>query len=499
MHAMYALASLNSLDPDTILGCLKDPNPQVRIHAARLAEQHLKNPAIVESLLQTSNDPEEAVRYQAIFSMGGLPIADKAPRFVGQLKFREAGRHSSGDRWLRVALQSSLKEGAGEVLASLVDSASNSTEKPLLSDVSREFVLSLARQIGASGNKHDLTLTIRAIDEIQHKELLPFAEEIVLALVSSSKRGTRLEFPHDGRTAMLFAELLVNARRTASDLLKKPEVRVEAIHRLKLTDYASIAPLLAELLTPQQPQAVQQAAVETLAAFDRPDAAQSILEAWKGFSPQVRPHAAEALLSRNLSTLALLDAIERGDVAAAEVDPVRADYLQKHPDAKIRDKARMVLSQNRNAARAEVIGQYQKALQLKGNPIRGKAAFQKTCSVCHRLENFGTAIGADLASIRNRGDAAILLNILDPNREVKPQYLSYVVTTKEGRIQTGLITGETANSLTLRRNDGTDLPMLRVDIDELKSTGLSFMPEGLEKAIDLQTMADLLAYFQSVK
>ena len=50
---------------------------------------------------------------------------------------------------------------------------------------------------------------------------------------------------------------------------------------------------------------------------------------------------------------------------------------------------------------------------MKGNPIRGKAAFQKTCSVCHRLENFGTAIGADLASIRNRGDAAILLNNQD--------------------------------------------------------------------------------------
>ena len=66
--------------------------------------------------------------------------------------------------------------------------------------------------------------------------------------------------------------------------------------------------------------------------------------------------------------------------------------------------------------------------------------------------------------------------------------------TDSGRILTGMITAETANSLTLRRADGTSETVLRIDIEELRSTGLSFMPEGLEKQIDVPAMADLLAY-----
>ena len=93
----------------------------------------------------------------------------------------------------------------------------------------------------------------------------------------------------------------------------------------------------------------------------------------------------------------------------------------------------------------------------------------------------------------------MLLNILDPNREVQPQYLAYVLTTKSGRIITGMISNETANGVTIRRVDQTSETVPRANIDELRSTGLSFMPEGLEKQLDYQAMADLLAYLKSIK
>jgi putative heme-binding domain-containing protein len=67
------------------------------------------------------------------------------------------------------------------------------------------------------------------------------------------------------------------------------------------------------------------------------------------------------------------------------------------------------------------------------------------------------------------------------------------------RIITGMITAETANGLTLRRADGTSETVLRIDIEELRSTGVSFMPEGLERQIDVPAMADLLSYLGSVK
>ena len=92
-----------------------------------------------------------------------------------------------------------------------------------------------------------------------------------------------------------------------------------------------------------------------------------------------------------------------------------------------------------------------------------------------------------------------MLNVLDPNREVKPKFLSYVTATTEGRILTGMIVAETANSLTIQRSDGTTATVLRVDIEELNSTGLSFMPEGLEKQVTVKMMADLLVYLASVR
>lgn len=146
-----------------------------------------------------------------------------------------------------------------------------------------------------------------------------------------------------------------------------------------------------------------------------------------------------------------------------------------------------------------MVAEYQKALELQGDKDRGKPVFVKECSACHQLEGIGSSIGADLTAIRNRGLEAVLLNILDPNREVKPAFQSYVLVTDEGRTISGIITAETTNSLTIRRADGTAETVLRIHIDELRTTGLSFMPEGLEKQIDVQSMADLLAYLNSIR
>ena len=120
--------------------------------------------------------------------------------------------------------------------------------------------------------------------------------------------------------------------------------------------------------------------------------------------------------------------------------------------------------------------------------------FTKICAACHRVDGVGSEIWPNLASFRNRGAEAILTNVLDPNREVNPQFVNYLLLTKEGRSLTGLIASETANSVTLKRAEAVTDTVDRADIDELRSSGLSIMPEGLEKQIDPAAMADLLAY-----
>jgi putative heme-binding domain-containing protein len=149
--------------------------------------------------------------------------------------------------------------------------------------------------------------------------------------------------------------------------------------------------------------------------------------------------------------------------------------------------------------RKDVVDAYQKSLTLKGDAKTGKELFKKNCAACHRLDGVGEQIGAELGAIKDRGADFILLNILDPNREVLPKFITYYVVTDSGRTLTGMITAETATSITIRRPDSTSETILRVNIEELRSTGMSFMPEGLEKSINHQEMADLIAYLMSAK
>ena len=148
--------------------------------------------------------------------------------------------------------------------------------------------------------------------------------------------------------------------------------------------------------------------------------------------------------------------------------------------------------------RQDVVEAYRDALSATGDISRGRQVFQKICATCHRLEGVGHEIGPNLASFRNRGAEAILVNVLDPNREVNPQYVNYVLITDDGRSMTGMIAAETANSVTLKRAEDVTDTVSASDIEQLRSTGLSIMPEGLEKQIDPAAMADLLAYLMGV-
>jgi putative heme-binding domain-containing protein len=173
--------------------------------------------------------------------------------------------------------------------------------------------------------------------------------------------------------------------------------------------------------------------------------------------------------------------------------------LAEHGDERLRTLAQTLLQRLALGRRQDVVAAYQHALTLPGDAARGKEVFKKVCAACHRLEGVGFEIGPNLATLKNRGPETILVNVLDPSREVNPQYLNYVLATTDGRVITGLLADETASSVTLKRAENISETVLRVNIDELRSSGLSLMPEGMEKDVDPQAMADLIAYLLSLK
>jgi putative heme-binding domain-containing protein len=164
----------------------------------------------------------------------------------------------------------------------------------------------------------------------------------------------------------------------------------------------------------------------------------------------------------------------------------------------LRERAKGILGSVRLTPREDVVTSYRDVLTMQGDRTQGKAVFKKECSICHRLEGVGFDLGLPLATVKSRGHEGILTQILDPNREVNPAYMNYVVLTEEGRALSGMIRAETATSLTLTRGQDQSDTVLRMEIDEMESSGQSIMPEGLEKRLSKQQMADLLEYLMTL-
>ncbi len=134
------------------------------------------------------------------------------------------------------------------------------------------------------------------------------------------------------------------------------------------------------------------------------------------------------------------------------------------------------------------------ALKLNGMAANGAKVVEARCATCHRLGDKGHTLGPDLATVKAGGKEKTLVSILDPNREVAPAYLSYLVETKDGETLTGIMASETATSVTLRQAGGVETVVLRQNIARMQNQGLSAMPEGLEAGLSAQDMADLLEF-----
>jgi putative heme-binding domain-containing protein len=295
------------------------------------------------------------------------------------------------------------------------------------------------------------------------------------------------------------AAVFQRAAATAGDEKRTPAERLAAVRLLGHGPFTTAAPALQALLVPQQPGEVQLAAVRALSLHDGPRVPELLLAGWGGYSPAVRREVLEALFARADRLPPLLHAVEQKQVLAGQLEPFRIEQLRKHPNARIRQQAVKLLAGQASPDRQKVVEAYRGALDLPADTLRGKAVFKKTCATCHRLENEGTEVGPDLLSaLRNKSRETLLTDILDPSREVDPRYLNYVVTTRAGRVFTGLIAAETASSITLRRAERAEDTILRNQIEEIQATAKSVMPEGLEAQLSRQELADVIAYLQQV-
>lgn len=484
LHALWSLEGLGKLTPDDVLRGLNDADPHVREHAVRLSERFAANPpaALLAKLLSLGDDADLRVSWQLAFTLGEFSSAD-----VNAALLRLVKRFPQ-DADMQLAVLSSVPKTASRFVAALLADRELAT-----STLSRELI----RQQGARSDRDaaDVFAALIAPAEPQ----FPRAALLEALAEGLRRRGASLETAAQAMSASArgaWTRWLAEQVRMAADPQSNLTARIAIVKLLAGVPTEETQTVLATLLDPQTPPALQQQAVQSLLVSGRDDAAGRVLAKWKGLGPQSRKEAVAALVQSRSGAAALLAGVADGTVKPAELERDKQQQLLSFPQPAIRDQAKQLLG-GANSNRKEIVAQYQSALSLEADVARGHAVYRKICFQCHRARSEGHAVGPDLVSVQNKSPDDLLIAILDPNREAQPIYTTYTAATLQGQVYTGIIAAETAASLTLRRAEAKEDTVQRDQLDELLSNGVSLMPEGVEKDLSPQQIADVIAFIKA--
>ena len=514
LHALWTLEGLGELKPQQIEQALKDSVDGIRENGIQLAELHLKdNPDLAKALLALQQDKNARVRFQLLLTLGFVNTAESAAA-RNKLLFSDIN-----DKWVQIAALS----------------ASSSQTTSLLKDVLNKFrpdvpayaslAERLATMVGIGGAADDIHRFVgesltngsdkqAAKSAILHgiaqglgsrKSSLTISMEDQQLLVktffenpSSEIREASLQLLKvNGITDPSFKTASINkAVAIMSDSSKTDKTRSEAIQFIALGDPAPYAKSLEKLIDTKEEIPVQLAALQTLSLVKGTAISEYLIQQWPVLSPAIRDAAINSFLDDSARIAMLIDALEKDKIKPEQVGFGNSVQLMMNRDDNLRNRARSMFTKSEREAK-KINKEYQKALELNGDPEKGKEVYVQNCAICHQVRGkMGVAIGPDLGTIHNWIKEDIMANVLNPNLSISSGFGLWEVKLNNGETVQGIIASETSTAITLRNNGMLDKTVNRQDVKSLQAINISAMPTGLEKKIDQQQMADLLAFLR---
>jgi len=498
LHAMWTLNGLGLLQNSDITAALQDKDVYVRRDAVKLAAMRLeRQPERIAELARLASDVP-LVRMQVALA-AGASHTDTATQVLTQISANPVL-----DRWIASAILTACKANASEILRGMIGDGKLSASGARI-----DLIQKLASVAGRQGDINEIATVLETITSSERAGV--WWQTAALTGLSTGLNQHRGSL---GRTSLAklvaqppeqlaravgpIQELLNQLQDIATNRKLPTQDRVAAINLLGNQPYAQAASAYDALISSTEPAAIQLAALDAISANYKA-AAELILEKWSALSPAVKEPALALMFRRTDTTRTVLDAMEKGAISKSAIGIDQRVRLLKHGDAELRKLAGKLFGGAISANRRKVALQYRAALSSKGIHANGAKVFEKICSKCHKVNGIGTLVGPDISDVRNRSAEALLYDILDPNSKVEPRFSDYLILTADGRTFNGLIVSETTQAVVLRQAGGKEQTISRDDIELMKSTGKSLMPEGVEKDITVQQMADLLAFLKSSK
>jgi putative membrane-bound dehydrogenase-like protein len=482
VQALWTLRNLGGLDPDSILLALQDAHPQVRRVGIEVARaDHRFDGRIFEVLLSLVDDSDPEIQFALAIALGDSSDP-RAGRALARLAIR-----AGDDPWSRVAVLSSAVPHSSAILAGLFEGAG--PEGPPKGWVEPLFALAASRP--GEGGLRPL------LDAVGKPGASGFARWQFSAAAGLAEEADRNRSPELSAAIGRWGDLISAARGLADDDRVEEDRRIEATRILGRAE--GDRAFLAQLLRPQVPARLQLVAIRSMARTDDRRVAEILLGGWNGHPPDLRGAILDTLLGRPSWTAAMLSSMEDQCVPPGEIPPAIRRRLLEQPDPNLKARALAIFERSTSSTRREVLDAYRPALATPGDPKAGAVTFRRACAGCHRLEGNGTEVGPDLTTLSDVSPEALVVAILDPNRAYEVKYMDYTVQSRDGRVFSGLIAGESANAITLRRQDGREDVLLRSEIETVSASGRSLMPEGMEKELTPRDLADLAAYLGSIR
>jgi len=487
LHALCTLDGLGELPPALVARALADDHAGVRENALRLAETRF-TPEVLAAAARLANDRDTKVRWQLAFSLGATNEAAAGEALTRLLTadaedtMMVSAVMSSATPHIRALATAAADTRIAGITGTLLSTALGLNDREALALLlAPVFTANEGRfsreQFAAFARLHDqLAQSGRTLDDLRSDSAGDPLSKLLdaAAAITSQARETAAD-PGVHSLDRIAASALTG---------RDSDTRVEAVTQLTAW------------LDPKNSAETQATAIRALTAIAIPEVPAAFAKFWPTMSPAARQLTLEAWMSRESWALDLLQRIERKELPASAVETTQRARLLKHDSKRIRQLAESVFDST-SSARGKVIESYRVALTMQGDPSNGHLIFTALCSVCHKRGTEGRDLGPDLLSVIEHTPEKILGNILDPSADVQPGFNAYTCTLNTGEQIYGLLASESASSVVLKLVDGTSRTVLRNQLKMLQSQNLSLMPEGLEAAINVQQMADLIAYLRS--
>jgi putative membrane-bound dehydrogenase-like protein len=517
IHALQTLAGLGALEGEAqgaAVAALKHPSAGVRRNAVQvLAPAEGTTTALLESGTLTDRDPQ--VRLAALLALASQPAGEATAKAAIAALADSAVQQDR--HLLDAATAATAKSGKYALVA-----AAQSAEKSLANTAATERLMIAADHVARTG----LTTPETLLDQLRNAQ-----PEVAVAILGGLARG----WPRDSKPAQspeleaiigeLFAklpaagksQLVTLASRWGSDALAKniaklaegflttaSDVDASDASRIKAAgEYVDLlrndpsAAKLLELITPQTSPEIARGLVESLGKSESPDVGQALADRLAALTPSVRPVALRVLLSRSDWTLLVLDAIEKANVQLADLSLDQKQALASHPTRRIAERARRLLAAGGglpNADRQKVLDELKHLTEQKGDAALGKVVFKNQCAKCHTHSGEGAKIGPDLTGMAVHPKHELLIHLIDPSRNVEGNFRVYSVLTADGIVINGLLASETKTTVELIDSEAKKHVVLREDIESLKASTKSLMPDGFEKQVKPEEIANLLEF-----